>query len=113
MPQYQEQPLTGSRWRRSHFVACENPVVGEKAITFHEQFVKQTSDGAVTFEEAGSLRKPFVDPTATFNLRSPVDDTLILGANGQPLTATYQDVYVILHSLYLALASARDGVTLP
>lgn len=107
MPNYQEQPITGSKWRRSHFVSIENPLAGERAVTFHEQIARQTDDGLASFEDAGSLRQPFTDPSVVFDLRSPVDDSL-LGS-----TATYEEVYVILHSLYLHLASQRDGVTLP
>jgi hypothetical protein len=106
MSNYREEEITGSKWRRSHFVSIENPLVGEKAVTFHEQMARQTSDGELQVKDAGSLRQSFDDPSVVFDLRSPLDDSL-LGA-----TATYQDVYVILHSLYLHLASQRDGVTL-
>lgn len=113
MPNYQEQQITGAKWKRSHFVAIENPLVGEKAVNFYEQFARQTSDGQLTFEEAGSLRQAFSDPSVTFPLRSPVDDSLITDASGAPVTTTYQNVYVLLHSLYLHLASLRDNVVLP
>lgn len=107
MPNYQEQPITGATWRRSHFVSIENPLVGEKAVTFHEQTARQTSDGQLSFADAGQLRRIFDNPATEFDLRSPVDDSKLGG------TATYQDVYVILHSLYLHLASQRDGIELP
>lgn len=112
MSNYREAALTGSKWLRSHWVVIENPLLGEKAITFHEQTVKQTSDGAMEFEGAGALRQALVDPTIPFALRSPVDDSPYTNPDGSPVTMTYAQVQVALHSLYLHLASLRDGVTL-
>lgn len=107
---YREEPITGSKWRRSHFVTIENPAVGEKAITYHEQEVKLLNDGSMSDKPAGSIRQPYAPELAgtVFQLRNPTDDSVIVGA-----TATYQDVYVLLHSLYLHLATMRDAPPQP
>lgn len=99
---YKETSLTGTQWTRASGATIQNPVSGEKAITFVEETVKALSDGTFVNTMEGTLRETLANPGEVFELVSPADDTP-LGKR-----ATYMDVYVMLHSLYLHIAGKRD-----
>lgn len=103
MAKYQEQSITGEKWVRSNAVRISNPYQGTPTITFLEEEVSHLSDGRMVNAQLAGIAEPFSDPSKTFPLVNPVTGES-LGA-----TASYQDVYVLLHSLYIALATARDN----
>lgn len=107
MANYREETLTGSKWVRSNSVHISNPYQGLPMVRFGEEEITLLSDGKTVNTPLGDLFEPFSDPTKTFPLLNPV--------TGDPLgaTAAYQDVYVMLHSLYIALATARDTPPAP
>lgn len=102
MANYREQAITGSKWLRSNKVTINNPFQGIPQITFSEEEITLLSDGRAVNSPAGLLEKTFETPEGSFNLVNPVDGSVIG-------TSSYQDVYVILHSLYISLAQARDS----
>ena len=103
MSKYKEENLTGQKWVRSNRVTVLNPYDGAPVITFSEEEVALLSDGRSVNTPVGNLQKTFDDPIGSFDLLNPVDGSVIG-------SATYQDVYVILHSLYIWLAQERDSV---
>jgi len=105
MPNYQEQQIVGTRWRRCHRVEINNPyALATKGIIFHEAEHTLLGDGTTIEKGAGFIHEPFDDPAKTFPLRNPETDEVIPG-----MTMTYMDVYVALYSLYRALADRRDN----
>lgn len=107
MANYKETAVTGSKWLRSWQVVIENKFNKIPSVTFFEEQIVDVGDGAPTSTMMpGQLTEKFTDPSKTFNLVHPVTGATIG-------TASYQDLYVMLSSLYLGLAQARDYVPPP
>lgn len=100
---YMSESVTGEKRRRSYKVEARNPAVGDKTIVFHEEDLTELSSGLRINTPVGSIYKEFVDPTVEFSIVDPSTDQ----ATGH--VATYGQVYVLLHSLYLACATERDA----
>lgn len=102
MSNYREESITGNKWVRSNKVSITNPYQGVPEVHFGEEEITLLSDGKTLNSNLPGITIPFVDPTKTFPLLNPVTGEEF-GVN-----STYQEVYVILHSLYIALAKERD-----
>lgn len=102
MAEYKETPVSGRKRMRSYRVVASNPASGDRSIQFDEEWITELNDGRFINEPAGSLRRPFDNPQGKFNLIHPETGVKIGDA-------TYLDVYVILHSLYMHLAIERDN----
>lgn len=102
MSNYKQSEITGESWQRAARVVIENPRNGVPAITFIEE--KVIVNGEEIIVPAGSVSEPFLPENylEEFPLYHP-ETGEIVGS------ATYQDVYVILHNLYLHVAAKRDG----
>lgn len=101
---YKQSAVTGETWQRAVRVVVENPYEGGvPAVTFVEEQLINLP-GEVITRASGSVSEPFTPANAgeVFNLVHP-ETGAVLG------TATYQDVYVMLHSLYLHVAAKRDA----
>jgi hypothetical protein len=105
MANYKESQVSGTSWTRSYRVELENPLNDIPRIIFAEEDVYLINGETVTKEiirhPVYSAQDNLSDPTVAFDILSPVDDSVVG-------TATYQDVYVLLYSLYQALAIRRD-----
>ncbi len=103
MTDYKQTTLAGTAYTRANAVTVANPLTGVKAINFFEEQVVNLGD-EVMLRPQGGFQEPFTDDNAgtEFPLLNPQDSTP-LGA-----TATYTELYVMLHSLYLHLAKRRD-----
>jgi len=101
MANYKQATLAAQTWQRAKQVHINNAYGVTPVITFQEEQVIDIN-GKLNFQDLGVIAKDLSSPSTTFDLISPVDGT-VLG------TATYQDVYVILSSLYLDLAKQRDS----
>jgi hypothetical protein len=101
MPNYKEQTATATAWQRANEVRISNPANGVPNIVFYEEEAINLPSGIIT-RNVGNLTESFADPTKTFNLLHPVTGDVIG-------TAAYQDIYVMLFSLYMALADRRDN----
>lgn len=106
MAEYKETPITGTKRMRSYRVVANNPASGARSIQFDEEYLTTLDDGRFINEPAGSLRRPFDDPAGKFDLVHPETGTKIG-------SASYLDVYVLLHSLYMHLATERDNTPPP
>lgn len=98
---YLEQPLTGRSWQRAGHIEIGNGYGATPWIKFVEEQLTELSDGRILRATAGELVAEMADPTATFTLLNPVDNSVVG-------TATYGDLGVLLHSLYFHLANVRD-----
>lgn len=101
MSNYQESAVEGTKWVRASRVVVDNPYQGMPAIEFTEEQVLSVG-GDVFKSHKGAVTVDFANPEKTFQLIHPVTG-VVLG------TVTHQDVQVILYSLYLDLAQARDA----
>lgn len=101
MANYKEQVLTGQKWVRSNRVTINHPYGGGSQIHFGEEEITLLSDGKTINTPLTGLTQPFDDPAVQFDLRNP-ETNEVIGS------VTYADVYVMLYSLYIALATTRD-----
>ena len=101
MTNYQESTVSGTSWKRCADITIRNPISGvptaifieEKVIVLGDQIIRQ-SDGNCYLEfdpVAGSF--PILDPST----KLPTGET-----------ATHQQLYKLLYSLYMQTALARD-----
>ena len=105
MSNYKETQAVGTSWQRAYSVTISNNIGQVPVITFYEQKVIQTDVGLIT-TSVGQMTEYFSDPLVEFNLLHP-ETGMILG------TSTYQNIYVMLHSLYMHLANKRDTPPAP
>lgn len=109
MANYKESTVSGTSYIRSHSVSVANPLNGVKAINFYEEQVINFADGEQMFKPFGGFQEPLTAENAVteFALVNPVT------GQDSGVKMTYQDLYVALYSLYVALAAKRDaGATL-
>lgn len=103
MPDYKQTSISGTSWQRAWRVECENPLDGQRAIVFHEELVVVNAGDNVIRTPNGYLGVPFSDANAAtqFDLLNP--------ATGETVgSATFAQVYQLLHSLYMHAAHLRD-----
>jgi len=105
MPEYRQTAVSGTMRRRSNVVQISNELGATPSIRFVEEDVVDLN-GVTVKTPVGGVVETFTNPTETFPLVNPVDNTL-LGS-----TVAYQDAYVLMYSLYLYVAGKRDAGTL-
>ena len=103
MSNYRETTASGTSYVRAHTVVLNNQP-NYKGIEFVEEKLTTLGDGDVIRQGVGSIRESLTDENlgTAFAILNP--------ATGEDTgtTSTYSDVYVLIHSLYMALATARD-----
>ena len=103
---YRQSSVSGSTYQRGRSLYFENPRNEPPSLLIREERVTVLADREIT-EFVGEIRKNVTDLTVAFPLRNPLDNERI----GQ--SATYQDLYVLLFSLYWHLAEERDAFVPP
>jgi hypothetical protein len=106
MANYNEETQTGETvsWTRSNKVIVSNEYGQVPYISFFEEQKIKLPDGTIVqgkLDTKRNITESFADPTKPLTLLHPVTGEIIG-------TATYQDIYIILNSLYIQLAKARD-----
>lgn len=106
MAEYKESSITGRKRMRSYRVIASNPASGARSIQFDEEWLTELDDGRYINEPSGSIRRDFSAPGTEFDLVHP-ETGAVIGS------ATYLNVYMLLHSLYMHLATERDNAPPP
>lgn len=99
---YQQTEIAGDSWIRANRIIIENPYEGTPAATFMEERIINLPDNVIT-QSQGCIVEPFLSENfeKTFPLLHP--------QTGESVgLASYQDVYILLSSLYLSIAKQRD-----
>lgn len=100
MADYKSDQIKG--WQRSKGVTIKNELGEVPSISFIEELVVQDANGSILFkEDAGSLYEELSDPSITFPMLNPADDSNVG-------TGSYGQAYALLYSLYRFLADKRD-----
>jgi hypothetical protein len=101
MADYDEQVITGRRWKRGCRVIISNPLGEQPQVYFQEELVTEIG-GARSILPAEGVAAPFV-PSAMIDLIDP--DTL------QPMGVSMPQsvAHAVLFSLYIKLARERDA----
>jgi hypothetical protein len=104
MANYKENSITGVTWQRCHRIDIRNPHEEPKFAVFLEEEITDLGNGKIVKSPVGQILADFTDPSAIVNLINP--------ETGDSLNSsvTYQDIYVILYSLYIKLATERDAI---
>ena len=104
MQNYKETTVTGTSYVRANEVTVRNVLGGYKGIMYSEEMVSVLGDNIMR-ENIGAIHQEFTAENAAteFPLLDPITNEPI-GS-----TATFQDVYVLLFSLYYHMAAARDA----
>lgn len=102
MSEYKETTINGSSYQRGRTLVFENPINSTPSVLVVEERVTRLAD-RIILEPAGEIRRSVPDLSVEFQLRNPMTNELIGG------TSTYQDLYVLLFSLYWHLAELRDA----
>ena len=102
---YKETTTSGTSYQRAYNIIIANPKVGKKGIQFAEEQVAVSCD-LIANIPLGVVEKEFTPENAltSFQLLNPETNE----AFDPPRYATYQDLYVLLFSLYYAVAHERD-----
>lgn len=105
--EYRESTVAGTSYQRGRSMYFENPRNGIPSILVREEKVTILSPDRTITEPDGEILKtiPPDQFSTTFQIRNPINNDIIEGE-----TATYQDIFVLLFSLYWHLAEERDAV---
>lgn len=103
MSKYNQTIAQGEVYTRAKRVICSNPLEGSRQITFIEEDVVTVGDKTM-MTDAGQISQPFT------NNNGDTEFPLVNPLTGEDLgqTVTFQQLYVLLHSLYISLATKRD-----
>jgi hypothetical protein len=104
MPNYKEANVNGTMYTRANRVVLQNELDAPKSITFSEQEIITLPDTTRITRPARGVGVVLDDKNIakSFDLLHP-ETGAVLG------TVSYQDVYVLMHSLYYHLAHERDS----
>lgn len=103
---YQYTEVTGSSFMRCLRAVADNPLSGDRSISFSEERVMNLSDGVVSIP-VGNLSYPIASAMSEkFDLLDP--DT-----GGVTGTCTFGQAYAVVHSAYMHVAKARDQQGIP
>jgi hypothetical protein len=102
MNNYKQTSVTGESWIRAYHFSISNPQTGLKQINFQEEKVTVLDNG-VNSGRVGEVLDEFTETGASteFSLLNPKTGDVVG-------TANYDDLYNMLHSLYIHLAQKRD-----
>lgn len=110
MPNYQQTSVAGDCWVRASKVEIDNPYGDEySSIRFLEEKIWNFSNGTI-LKEPVRVDRPESAVYDYFSAETINTTFPILDENGAEtgVSYTYNDVYKILHSLYVFLANKRD-----
>ena len=104
---YKESSVAGVKWTRSLGGHFSNPYQGIPSISFNEEELITFSDGSIIRQPYSALQGMGLTTTMAnqakeFDLINPLTGDVI----GK---SKYQDVFVILHSLYMSMVNERDN----
>ena len=103
MADYQETNISGTSYVRANEVFISNPLNGSKVIRFYEETVVNIESSAQRIPK-GPLEVVFSEANQLTGIKviNPADGT-------EMFQLTYEQIYCVLHSLYLDTAQKRDA----
>lgn len=107
MPNYNESSVAGTKWQRCHEVRISNPFGGAPVAIFNEEAVVAVDGAEVIRRSLGACSAAFDAAAGSIPLVNPMTGELT------GTSVSHADLYVILHSLYLQTAAARDAAPEP
>lgn len=110
MPNYNETAVAGTKWRRARQVTVDNTYQQVPKLVFFEQDVITLEDGTVIQQNLD----PMINPLQVY-FSPDIEIPMIDSTTGQPTgeVRTHKDLYQLLNSLYVLLATTRDVTVVP
>jgi hypothetical protein len=107
MSNYKENKIQGeiTSWRRARAIRITNNYEQIPEIEFYEE-EKTLTPNQVLSRDTETLKESFANPLEEFDLIHP-ELGIVVGK------AKYQDIYIMLYSLYIKLADRRDNPPVP
>ena len=102
MANYKEENISGTKWTRCNKLVINNPYLGDKIINFFEEEITEIN-GSYINNKADGINLIFNDPSKIINI---INSTTGVSTGN---TITFGEIYEILHSLYIQLATERDS----
>lgn len=107
---YQETSIAGATWIRSKQVQINNPFGGVPSVVFLEERAITLADNTVlTVPCVPGFCEVMFDPSAQIPLVNPWTGEPITSVDNVQQYASHIEAYILLHSLYLMTAAARDA----
>ena len=103
MADYQETTISGTSYKRANEVFISNPLNGAKTVRFSEELVINISGTPQRVPQG------VFDVILTDDNKSTLIDVIDLTSGATVSQMTYEQVYCVLHSLYLKVAADRDA----
>jgi hypothetical protein len=105
MANYNESTITSTTYQRAKFVSIVNEYNKPPFISFSEELIIPLEDGQPAHKDLGVIGETFTDNNKTENvfLIDPITGELSTS------TITYDEIYNIIRSLYLHMATKRDN----
>lgn len=111
---YNESTIAGATWIRSKQVQINNPLGGTPSVVFLEERAVTLADQTVfTFPCSPGFCEVMFDPSAQIPLVNPWTGEPMTNVEGQQQYASHIEAYILLHSLYIQSATARDNYVPP
>lgn len=98
---YKGIEIAGEAWHRSNGVNIQNKYNTIPTIEFYEEKIVQAGNDILA-TTTGTLKESLTSPLTEFEILDP-DTGISVGQKAQ-----YKDIYILLHSLYIHLATLRD-----
>ena len=103
MADYQETSVSGTSYKRANEVFISNPLTGPKSIRFSEELMVNL--GTTTQRvPAGVVEQLLTDANKLTGVKI-LDPT----TGAELFQLTYEQIYCVLYSLYLKVATDRDA----
>jgi hypothetical protein len=105
MPKYNESQIAGESWTRSFQLTGWNEMGNAPGIRFDEELAFSIGGGEVLTAKLNTSVFAVLDGNNSaerFQLRNPVTEEYV------DVYSTYEDFFVLVHSLYFHLAQKRD-----
>jgi hypothetical protein len=104
MSNYREEEIstTMKKWRRAYYIGITNDYNTIPIITFHEEDVIEFPVGKLMRTGMSQVYEKCTDPSEVFDTINPYTGEKV----GE---ASYQDLQLMIYSMYLHLAKKRDN----
>lgn len=103
MANYKETQITATKYQRAKMAMIINEKGENPKVAFTEEQIVLLDDGTFVKNDCGRIQEELTVDNATEQFDILNDDGTVAGQS------TYQDVYKLLSSLYIHMATKRDA----
>lgn len=103
MTTYIKQTADGQPWQHCYTLTMDSPLEGTPVFTFHEETVIKF--GETILKQPITACRAVIEP----GKRIPILDPITGQSSGQ--TATHEEIYKYVYSLYIQTATDRDNTS--